>query len=292
MIKKYCKLLRIHHYVKNVFVLLPLFFSKELLNMSACIKCIVALFAFGFISSVVYIMNDIKDIESDRNHPKKKNRPLASGAISVKAARIFSVFIFALGTVAAIYACWNNIYSIIYLGLYFVLNVLYSHGLKNYPIVDVTILAAGFLLRVLFGGGIIGVEISDWLYLTVITISFYLALGKRRNEFKSTGGDGSSRKSLEFYNFEFLDKMMYVFASLSIVFYSLWCIDPITTQKISGERLIWTVPIVIILFMRYCYVIEGDSDGDPTDVLLHDKFMCGIAGLYALYLLAVMYIFV
>lgn len=291
MIKKYCKLLRVHHYVKNVFVLLPLFFSKELFDFSQTMKCVVAFFAFGLISSVVYIMNDIKDIESDRNHPKKKNRPLASGAISVKAGVVFAVFVFVLGAVCTAYACRDNWLSVIYIGLYFVINVMYSHGLKNYPIVDVSILAAGFLLRVLFGGGIIGVEISDWLYLTVITISFYLALGKRRNEFKSTGGDGSSRKSLELYNYGFLDKMMYVFASLSIVFYSLWCIDPITTQKISGERLIWTVPIVIILFMRYCYVIEGDSDGDPTEVLLHDKFMCCLGGLYALYLLAVMYIF-
>lgn len=286
----YLKLARIHHYIKNVFIVLPLFFSGSLLDRTSLINCVFGFLGFAFISSAIYVINDIVDAESDRCHPKKMHRPIASGKVSVSSGIIFASVLFALSMLTSYYSCRNNIYVIGYVLAYFVLNLLYTLKLKHYPIVDVAILASGFLLRVLFGAGIIGVQISNWLYLTVVTVSFYLALGKRRNEIVCLGQSGDSRKSLQYYNYQFLDKMMYVFAPLSIVFYSLWCIDPLTTAKIAGDYLMWTIPMVIILFMRYSYILEGTSDGDPTDVILHDIPICTIAAVYALYLILIMYI--
>jgi 4-hydroxybenzoate polyprenyltransferase len=228
--------------------------------------------AFSLVASVVYIINDIQDVESDRRHPKKKSRPIASGAISVSQAWIFAV---ALTTVAIAlgFIVDSNLAAWTLLGVYFVINVAYSKGLKTVPVVDIAILATGFVLRVLYGGQIVDIEVSRWLYLTVLAGAFYMGLGKRRGELLTVGT--KSRKVNELYSHGFLDKNMYVCLSLTLVFYSLWATDP--TQSTSS--LFWTVPVVMVLMMLYSLDVEKDGTmGDPVDVLTDNR----ILGLLAL----------
>lgn len=172
--------------------------------------------------------------------------------------------------------------SYLYILVYILINLAYSFGLKNIPLVDVTILVFGFLLRVLYGASIINVEVSNWLYLTVISSSFYLGLGKRRNEIKKSGA--KSRKVLTYYNEEFLDKNMYMCLALSIVFYSLWCASH------TKPMMIWTVPLVILLCMRYSMDVENDSFGDPVDVMYSDVFLMILAISVGMILFGIIYI--
>ena len=234
---------------------------------------------FSLISSAVYILNDYKDIEKDRKHPVKKERPLASGCISKKAG----LFIMFLCIISAVGVCIliNDPPSALCLAIYFFLNIGYSLGLKNIPIIDVVILASGFVLRVFFGGFVTHIEISKWLYLVVITGSLYMGLGKRRNELKK---QTDTRDVLKKYSMPFLDKNMYVCVTLANVFYALWTIE------MPDSRLIWTVPFFIIMLMCYSLDTEGDSDGDPVEVILHDKVLIGIILIYVVCILTLLYI--
>ena len=173
--KDYIKLMRPKHYLKNGLILVPLFFSKEINILNKTIDVLFAFLAFSFISSTIYIINDTMDAEKDRQHPKKCKRPIASGKISKKSAIIFSMFLFILSFTFHYFGNGNKLFSIstIYLIGYFFINLSYSLGLKNKPILDLVLLSAGFLLRVLYGGQIANVPISYWLYLIVITFSFY-----------------------------------------------------------------------------------------------------------------------
>lgn len=286
--KNYIKLARFKHCIKNIFILLPLFFGHKLFDIEADIECILGFFAFSLLSSVVYIVNDINDIENDKRHPKKRLRPIASGKISINNGIIYAVFLAVLSCVCAYFACRENPFSVIFLIAYFVINFMYSFGLKNYPIIDVAILASGFLLRLLFGASIVNIDVSSWLYLTVLSLSFYLGLGKRRNELKRQSD--TSRKVLKYYSYEFLDKMMYMFMAIALVFYSLWCADPMTVSNLDPSRIVWTVPVIILILMRYSYIVEGDSDGDPAEVVLHDIPILVLCAFYALLMTLLIYI--
>ena len=176
----------------------------------------------------------------------------------------------------------------VYLTLYFVLNLAYSFGAKNWPIVDVTILAFGFLLRVLFGGAVINVALSNWLYLTVLTFSFYMGLGKRRGEYIKTI-DGQTRAVLKRYNRDFLDKNMTICMGLTLVFYSLWAVDAATTMRVGNDYLVWTVPLVLVICMKYSLTIEGESDADPMEVLLSDKVLIALVLAYGLLMCGILY---
>jgi prenyltransferase, ubiA family len=284
MIKNYIKLMRPKHYLKNGLILAPLFFSKEINILNKIIDVLFAFLAFSLISSTIYIINDTMDAEKDRQHPKKCKRPIASGQISKKNAIIFSIFLFILSLTFHYFGNRNKLFSIstIYLISYFFINLSYSLGLKNKPILDLVLLSAGFLLRVLYGGEITDVPISYWLYLIVITFSFYMGFGKRRGELEIKG-DKNTREVLKKYSYEFLDKKMSIFMALTLVFYSLWTVDKKTTDVVGSDLFIWTVPLVIIIFLRYSYVIElGESDGDPVEVLLSDKVLISLVIVYIL----------
>ncbi|MDR1565038.1 MAG: decaprenyl-phosphate phosphoribosyltransferase [Oscillospiraceae bacterium] len=285
---KYLKLFRLKHYIKNLLVFLPLIFGGQLLGSKA-INSLWGFIAFGLISSAVYIINDIRDAEKDRQHPTKRNRPIASGAISAKraAALVPVLVILALGLnyLATGFEWLTYAIPLAYLAL----NIAYSFGLKNIPIIDITILASGFLLRLIYGAALTDIAISKWLYLTVIAASFYLALGKRRNELIKHSGD-ATRNVLAYYNKGFLDKNMYLCMALAVTFYSLWSIDSVTTQRVGNQNLIWTVPIVLLICMKYSMVIEGSSDGDPVEVLLGDKLLLGLIAVLAAVIGAVIYL--
>ena len=274
----YIKLLRPKHYIKNVIILLPMFFGGMLFDKSRWILALLGFVAFCFVSSAIYIINDYRDIEKDRMHPTKKNRPLASGRVNPTVALVIAAALIVATAAILVYA--KSLGAALLLGLYFVLNVAYSFGLKDVPIVDIVILASGFVIRLLFGGVVTNVNLSEWILLVVMTGSLYMGLGKRRNELKS---QSNTRKVLKYYNLEFLDKNMYVCVALTIAFYALWSID------VENPYMIWTVPVFIILLMRYSLNVEGDSDGDPVEVILHDKFLILLAAVYAVMIFALFY---
>lgn len=289
MMKKVCsviKLMRPHHYIKNGLLFLPLVFSGNLFNKECIFIMLIGFLAFSLSSSMIYIINDIFDVEKDRLHPKKCKRPIASGEISIKFAWFWAFLLFIAVILLNSIVATNNIGAWVLLGLYIVLNFSYSMGLKQVPLIDVAILVSGFLIRVLYGASIINVVVSNWLYLTVISMAFYLGLGKRRNEMSRQGSE--TRKVLQFYNYNFLDKNMYLANALTIVFYSLWCVDTSTVARFSN-KLIWTVPLVMLISMKYSLNIEGNSDGDPVDVVLGDKLLMGLAIIYMISILILTY---
>ena len=167
--------------------------------------------------------------------------------------------------------------------LYLAANLAYSLlGFKDIPIVDVTIVALGFVLRVMYGGLLAGVEVSNWLLLTVMMASYYMALGKRRNELRDTREQ--TRAVLTRYTYDFLDRQMYLFLTLTVAFYSLWSVDAHT-----APHAVLTVPVVILLLMRYSLVVEGESDGDPTEVILHDRMLLILAAVYVVLMFGLIY---
>lgn len=288
--KNYLKLIRIKHWLKNGLIFLPIFFSINILNISLLSTCFIAFFVFSITSSIVYIINDLNDIEKDKLHPIKKNRPLASGKISKNQAHfVIIVFAIIIGLMMTyLYTKTKNLAVILVPLVYILLNILYSKWLKNIPIIDVVILVFGFVLRVMYGGIVINVEVSKYLYLMIIFGSFYLGFGKRRNEIIKNGN--KSRKVLSLYNKEFLDKNMYVALALAIVSYTLWCVDPETVARIGNDYLFWTIPLAMVILQLYSLNIEGNSHGDPIEVILSDKTLMTIIILYIIIMGGLLYL--
>lgn len=284
-LKNILKLMRIKHYLKNGLIFLPLIFNSQLFEKKPLLMTFYGFISFCLISSAVYVINDIKDVEKDRMHKIKKNRPIASGAISIKEAILLFI-------VLTIFSLSINIFiikkfsSILLISLYLILNIMYSLGLKNIPIIDVVILVSGFVIRVIYGASIMSIEISKWLYLTVMSGSFFMGFGKRRNEIIKQGND--SRAVLKYYTKDYLDKFMYACLVLTLMFYSLWSVDTSTTAKF-GENMIYTIPLVMIIFMKYCLDIEGNSYGDPVDVITSDKILMCMVGILAISMYILIY---
>jgi 4-hydroxybenzoate polyprenyltransferase len=288
--------LRIHHYIKNILVFIPLFFSSSIFNIHIVIISCFGFVAFSVITSIVYILNDIKDIKKDRLHNTKRLRPLASGKIPMNHAFVAIgmlsvasiVFVILLSSFEKGLNIWAAVGVLI---VYLALNIGYSWGAKNIPLVDITILASGYVIRVFFGTFIIGVDISVWLYLVIIAGAYYLGLGKRRNEIAGMTKSGSeTRLVLRFYSRDFLDKNMYVCQALCVIFYALWSIDTSTTQRLHTNSFVYTIPLILIIFFKYSLDIETSSDGDPTFIVLHDKILLLLVAVYLAWAFCIIYL--
>lgn len=287
--KKYFKLLRVKNYIKNLLVLLPVLFGKRLFDVGLLPNMIWSFVAFSALSSAVYIFNDLCDCNRDRNHPIKCKRPIASGDISKKTAIILIVVLMLVCIIANYFACGLENKAWILLLLYLVQNILYSLVLKKAPIVDIAIIAFGFLIRAFYGSAISGIEVSKWFYLTIIAISFYIGFGKRRNELAIAEKD-ETRPVLEHYNYNFLDKNMYVCSALTIVFYSLWTVSDTTTAHLGGNALVWTVPLVILICIAYSLSVEKSNVDDPVDILFENKYLLVLIAVYGLSVIDIVYI--
>ena len=288
--KNYIKLIRAKHWLKNGLIFLPLFFSINLFKCELLGNCFIAFMIFSFTASIVYVINDINDIEKDRLHPIKKKRPLASGVITKKQAIITTIIlaIMCIGLMIFLYTITNKIWTFAIPAAYLLINILYSKKLKHIPIIDVVVIVCGFVLRVMYGGVSINVEVSKYLYLMIIFGSFYLGFGKRRNEIIKNGD--KSRAVLKMYNKDFLDKNMYVALALAVVSYTLWCVDPTTVQRIGNDYIFWTIPLLMIILQLYSLNIEGNSHGDPTEVILADKKLLVTAVIYVLVMGGILYL--
>ena len=289
-IRNIIKLMRPKHYLKNALLFVSIVFSKRLFEIPSLLQVIGGFIAFSLLSSSIYILNDIRDVESDKLHEIKRARPIASGSVSIPAAYILAIFL--VGASVGLYiACCGFLWkSFSLMVCYFVVNLGYSLGLKHVPFVDIFLLVLGFLLRVLYGAAIIGEGVSNWVLLTIISLSFYLGLGKRRNELLKTNGKATTRHVLKFYSLNFLDKFMYWCLSIAIVFYALWSADDMIIKKYDSDKLVWTVLFLLLLVMKYSADIESDTYGDPVDVITNDKPLMMMGVIYVLLLLALIYI--
>lgn len=285
--KQYLKLMRVHHYIKNLLIFAPLACSGQFFVPQKLAAGLIAFVSFCMISSVVYVINDIRDVEKDRMHPTKCARPIAAGTVSIRNAWILAAVLAGASFVCTLFT-FQPISATLLL-LYLILNLAYSFGLKNVPIIDITILVAGFLIRVLYGAYITQISVSNWLYLTVVALAFYFALGKRRNELKQIGNT-DTRKVLQAYPISFLNENMMMCLTLANVFYALWSMDAKTASFYNNDHMVFTVPIVFLITMKYSLDIEGQSDGDPVEVLLHDKVLLALCLIYFVAMFTILYL--
>lgn len=283
--KNYIKLIRPHHYIKNMLVFSALTCSGKLFEPDKLYAGFLGFLSFCMVSSAVYIVNDIRDVENDKRHPSKCMRPIASGKVSTKNAWLLAGTLLILS-----FACNRSVFrgsSTMLLALYFILNLAYSFGLKNIALLDVSILVSGFLLRVLYGAIVTEIKISNWMYLTITSLAFYFSLGKRRNERKQNYFK-ETRRVLNAYPDDFLDKSMNMCLTLAITFYALWSMDKNTVEA-YGQNMLLTVIIVLLIVMKYSLNIEGQSDGDPVEVLFRDKVLLLLCAVYAALMLIILY---
>lgn len=284
--KDLMKLLRVKHYLKNVLILLPIFFGRKVFEPAHFLNALVGFVVFSLAASSIYIINDINDLENDKKHLTKSKRPLASGRIRVRTAYIIYVVLIVSMIVLNWCLAKGNIYIWFLLAFYIISNLLYSKGLKNVVLIDVFILVLGYIIRLYYGGAIVGVPVSNWLFLTVTSMAFFMGFGKRRNEIIKQGIE--SRKVLQFYNKQFLDKNMYVFLGLTLMFYALWCEQ--MTVVLSSSLLLLSVPIVIMICMRYSLLIETESDGDPVEVVFSDKVLVFLILIYSVFMSVILFL--
>ncbi|MEI7905029.1 MAG: decaprenyl-phosphate phosphoribosyltransferase [Candidatus Firestonebacteria bacterium] len=260
--------LRPRQWTKNLLILAPLIFSTNLFNGKMLLTALEGFMVFCIISGSVYIMNDLTDLESDKKHPVKKLRPVASGRLSANAARIAG-FILVAGGLSWAFSI-KNTFGIVVL-LYLFLQILYSYRLKSIAILDIIIIAFGFVLRVVAGAKIIDVPMSNWLLVCTMFLSLFLATGKRRYEFMSQGKPDSLRSSLKNYSVKLLDQMITVATSCTVIAYALYTLAPETIKKFDTHRLIYTLPFVLYGIFRYLYLMyKKGKGGSPEDILLSD----------------------
>lgn len=282
------RLMRPLQWIKNSFVFTGILFSALYTDTPLLIKVILTAIAFCLVSSCIYILNDILDTQSDSRHPKKKNRPLPSGKVTIQAALILSAILGITGISLAAFVSYKVL--IIIIG-YVVLNIAYSFKLKHVVILDVFCIAAGFMLRILAGTVGVGIPPSKWLLLCGLMITLFLGFAKRRAEIIALAHNkGEHRKVLLNYGPVVLDEILAICATGVIITYSLYTMSAETTRIHHTENLIYTVPFVIYALFRYLFLLHHcQSGGDPTGDLLKDRHIITsvlLWGVLTIYLIA------
>ena len=276
-------------WIKNFFIFIPLIFSQELFEFHSLFINVQAFIVFSMMTSAVYFLNDLMDIEADRSHPEKKFRPLAAGLISPVAVKVTSV---ALSILSLLWAAQINIEFLLIILTYVIIQLLYNFRLKDIVILDIFCVSSGFFLRVIAGGAAIHVEISHWLIICSILLSSFLAIAKRRHELMLLGVEKAHhhRKVLSEYNVALLDQMTGVITASTLLSYMLYCISAETIQKFQTEHLIYTFPFVLYGIFRYLYLIYVQKKGgSPEKIIISDWPLLISVGLWGLTCILVIY---
>ena len=262
-------MIRIKHWVKSVFIFAPLIFSLNFDKPMYIVRTLIMCAAFCLAASAVYVFNDIADRERDRLHPKKKDRPIASGAVPVRGALILAAVLFlASAAVSVILGLPSLLVLLVYVGL----NVAYSLLLKNQAFIDVMLIAIGFLLRLVAGAVTISVELSSWMLLTTFFLSLFLGFAKRRKEV--TESSTGHRAVFQEYSADLLNSLIIISAALTIITYSLYVVTSKTMIALGRDKFIATIPFVVFGVFRYMFLIyRQNNGGDPAEVLLKDRAM-------------------
>lgn len=282
--------MRPRQWTKNLILFAPLLFSKHLLDAGYFLKASLAFCIFCAISGCIYILNDLIDLEQDRKHPVKSRRPLASGRLSVRAARSALVCCGAAACIAAAFLC--NTSFVIVVALYVALQITYSLYLKHVVILDVFCIAAGFLLRVIAGAEALQVSFSTWLFICTILLSLFLALSKRRHELILLEEDAVHHRKILFeYSPDLLDQMISIVTTATVIAYILYTISAETVEKFGSDRLKYTTPFVLYGVFRYLYLIHQKNEGgSPEKVLLNDRPLLYAVVLFGVTAFVVLYL--
>lgn len=302
----YIQLIRPKQWLKNVFVLMPVFFGGAMKNLPSVYASLVAFVAFSFVASSVYCFNDIIDAEADRRHPVKCHRPVASGAVSKAQAVVLMVLMFVLSMLtlclltteqivpdgsplSTLYSPWTVVGIILF---YYLLNLGYCAWFKRYAIVDVFIIAFGFVLRLLAGGLASGVVLSKWIVLMTFLLTLFLSFAKRRDDVVRMEKTGEApRQNTIRYNLTFINQAITITASVTLVCYIMYTVSPEVTARAKSENLYLTTVFVLLGLMRYIQLSVVDNrSGDPTKALLRDRFLQAVVLLWALAFALIIYL--
>lgn len=285
------KLLRVKQWVKNLFVFLPAIFSGQLLNAETFLHTLEAFFVFCLISSTIYILNDICDRKADREHPRKRLRPIASGKASVGLASVIAVVIFVAAFVLAWLFFGMNVDVFLIAAGYVIMNIAYTLTLKNIAILDVIIIATGFVLRVLMGGAACGIWVSPWLVMMVFLLTLLIAFGKRRDDLVLAATDGKKiRKSVTGYNITFINQVISLLAGTMIVAYVCYTLSNDVMMRFASQNVYLTSVFVIAAVLRYLQLIYvREESGSPTDIIYRDRFIQSCCVLWLLSFIFIIY---
>ena len=288
------KLIRPHQWLKNVFVLIPMFFGGSLLDPEDIRASLLTFLAYSFVASSVYCFNDINDVEADRRHPVKCKRPLASGAVSMGTAWMLMALMFVLAALMTVLLGDRG--HILKVGgvllFYYILNICYCAKLKQYAIVDVCIVAFGFVLRVLAGGFATDITLSKWLVLMTFLLTLFLSFAKRRDDVLRMNETGEPpRKNTIRYNLTFINQAITITASVTLMCYIMYTVSPEVVARLGSDLLYLTSVFVLLGLLRYMQITVVDKkSGDPTKIMLRDRFTQLVVVLWALTFLILIYI--
>lgn len=288
------KLIRPHQWLKNAFVLMPMFFGGSLLDPEDIRASVLTFLAYSFVASSVYCFNDINDVEADRRHPVKCKRPLASGAVSMGTAWMLMALMFVLAALMTVLLGDRG--HILKVGgvllFYYILNICYCAKLKQYAIVDVCIVAFGFVLRALAGGFATDITLSKWLVLMTFLLTLFLSFAKRRDDVLRMNETGEPpRKNTIRYNLTFINQAITITASVTLVCYIMYTVSPEVVARLGSDLLYLTSVFVLLGLLRYMQITVVDKkSGDPTKIMLRDRFTQLVVVLWALTFLILIYI--
>ena len=291
--KNLIRLIRPKQWIKNLIVLLPVFFGGALLHPSAIYAGLITALSFSFAASTIYSLNDIIDIEDDKHHPIKCNRPLASGAISIPQGYTLMVLMLILSMASTFLLYDHQLETAGVIAFYWLLNIGYCLKLKQYAIIDVCIVAFGFVLRVLAGGISTSIHLSKWIVLMTFLLMLFLSFAKRRDDVVRMNETGHApRQNTIRYNLTFINQAITITSSVTLVCYIMYTVSPETIQNFHTDYLYLTSVFVLVGLLRYIQIAVVDKkSGDPTKVILRDRFTqlivlaFGLAFLFIIYVL-------
>ena len=289
--KKTLLLIRPQQWIKNGFVLIPMFFGGRLLNVDDAIASVVTFFAFSFVASAIYCFNDIVDVEADRRHPVKCHRPIASGAVSVPTAYALMVILTLLSALLLFFLPQRAGETAGIVAFYFLLNMAYCLWLKRHAIIDVCTVAFGFVLRILAGGMACDVAVSNWLVLMTFLLALFLSFAKRRDDVLRMNETGEPpRRNTIRYNLTFVNQAITVTGTVTLVCYIMYTVSPEVVSRFHAPYLYLTSIFVLVGLLRYMQLTVVDEvSGDPTKILLHDRFTQAIVVAWIMSFLLIIY---
>lgn len=285
------RLIRPKQWIKNLIVLLPIFFGGALMSPHALLSGLIAALSFSFAASSIYCLNDIIDVEDDRRHPVKRHRPIASGLVSVRQAWLLMLLMFAFAMLTLILLPASGMATAAVVGFYWVLNIAYCARLKQHAIIDVCIVAFGFVLRLLAGGIASGIELSKWIVLMTFLLMLFLSFAKRRDDVVRMNETGEApRKNTIRYNLTFINQAITITASVTLVCYIMYTVSPEVVSHYHSQYLYLTSIFVLLGLLRYIQLTVVDKrSGDPTKVILRDRFTQLIVAAWGVAFLVMIY---
>jgi 4-hydroxybenzoate polyprenyltransferase len=272
ILKHRIALFRVHQWIKNLFIFLPLFFGLKLTDLHLLARCGISFISFCFISSAVYVFNDLFDLEMDRLHPKKKFRPIAAGTISNKEAvcEIIILLVLGIGLITVL----KSVLAILIISGYLLINFLYTIKLKNIAILDVFLIAVGFIVRIFMGGVVCNIVLSHWIVIMTFLLALFLGFAKRRDDlllFEKTGE--KARSNISDFTLNFINQAMTIMASVVIVAYTMYTLSPEVISR-TNPNLYFTTVFVIWGVLRYLQLtLVHNKSGNPTKIVLVDRYL-------------------